>query len=496
MKRALAALLLAAAALVQPQAKAADAERGRSLYDACAPCHRPSGMGNFEGGLAVPPITGPTLFRPFDRDTGRFFPAASRWRIRPAYDEAALGRLLREGRTPDGVILPTTMPRFDWPDTALADLGAYLRTLSSAPPAGLSADTLRIATVSTPDADAARRDAMLATLRRFVERKNGQSRQEAQRSAQATRTREMATYRKFRVWRHEHWALHGEPSTWAAQLDAHQARAPVYALVAGIGAAQWAPVDDFCARHRLPCLLPLVEAGGGPTPGFYSLHYHAGIDADARLAARALRQAGVQRVQLWGHAPSLAGRVRSALEREGLATVADGTDDAKGANDVQAVVSLLAPPAHAARLRDAPLALPVAWLPGTHALGRAELDAVLPLTARGWIVTPMRTGEALDRQLQRATLWLRGNGLSALPADVAASTLQAATVLGEGLAHVDFGFSPEYLLELLEHGLENLVPWSPYPRLAIGPDQRIASKGSWLAELHDGRAEWRWMPQP
>ena len=150
------------------------------------------------------------------------------------------------------------------------------------------------------------------------ERKNGQSRHEAQRAVQATRTREMAMYRKFRVWQLEHWALQGDASTWAAQLDARQAAAPVYALVAGIGAAQWAPVDAFCARRRLPCLLPLVEAGGGTAPGFYSLHFHAGIDADLTLAARALREAGRMRVALWHEAPALAERARGVLRREGV----------------------------------------------------------------------------------------------------------------------------------------------------------------------------------
>ena len=83
-----------------------------------------------------------------------------------------------------------------------------------------------------------------------------------------------------------------------------------------------------------------------------------------------------------------------------------------------------------------------------------------------------------------------------MPPDVAASTLQAAIVLGEGLAHADFAFTPEYILELLEHGLENVVPWSPYPRLAIGPGQRIASKGSWIGAVEGGRVQWQWAASP
>ncbi len=480
-------------------AGAADVERGRALYEGravlrsadaqgvasgCVACHRPSGMGNFEGGVAVPPIAGPTLFRALDRDTGRYFQAAASWRVRPAYDEASLGTLLRSGRTPDALVLPQTMPRYAIGEADLVDLTAYLRTLSASPPVGLDDETVRIATISTPDADPARRDAMLATLQEFVAQKNGQSRHEAHRSAQAQRTREMVMYRKFRVWQLEHWALHGDASTWAAQLDERQAARPVYAIVAGVGGAQWAPVDAFCERRRLPCLLPLVEVGA-ESPGFYSLHFHAGIDADARLAAQMLKAHRLRRVALWGESPALAARVRESLQSEGVAVTGD---------DAAAVVSLLPPAAHARRLRGE--SRPVLWLSGTHALGRQELDAVAATATKGWIVTPMRTGEALEGQLQRARLWLRGRGLEGVPPDVAASTLQAAIVLGEGLAHADFAFTPEYILELLEHGLENVVPWSPYPRLAIGPGQRIASKGSWIGAVEGGRVQWQWAASP
>ncbi len=495
MRAALAAALLALAS----NSLAADPDRGRALYEGrealpaatggsagagCVECHRPSGMGNFEGGIAVPPITGPTLFRPLDRDTGRYFGASVRWRVRPAYDAQALARLLRTGVTPDGITLPATMPRYAIDDAQRDDLAAYLHGLSARAPPGLDGERVRVATITTPDVEPQRRDAMLATLRRFVAQKNGQSRHEANRSMQSQRTREMVMYRKYRVWDLEHWPLSGPPAGWGAQLDAYQAARPVYAVVAGAGAAEWAPVDAFCARQRVPCLLPLVDVGA-EAAGFYSLHYHQGLDADARQGARLLRASGVRRVSLWGSAPTLVSRIADELAREGLVVVDREAD---------AVVSLLAPHEHVQRL--AGIAQPVLWLPGLHALGSRELDAALAARPRGWIITPMRTGEALDRQLVRAREWLRQQGLAGVPLDVGASTLQAATVLGEGLVHVDFAFTPEYLLELLEHGLENVVPWSPYPRLAIGPDQRIASKGSWVGELRDGRIDWQWLPSP
>ena len=503
----LAALALLLAGFVSA-AVGADAARGLALYEgkapmsasapaeasprACVDCHRPSGMGTFEGGLAVPPITGATLFAPFDRDTAHFFPHSQRFRVRPAYDEASLGRLLRSGATPDGAKLHPAMPRYAIGDTELADLSAHLRQLSGQPPTGIDAGTVHLATVTTPDADPVRCDAMLATLRRFIEQKNGQSRHETQRVAQSSRTREMVMYRKFRVWELEHWALQGPPDTWAAQLDAWQARRPAYALVCGIGRAEWAPVDRFCERQHIPCLLPLLDAAGAAGHGFYSLHFHAGIELDAALLARALKARGLGSFDL--HADEndapLAARARAALIRAGL------REGAYAPDTPAAIVSLLAPAAHVAWLKAVAPKTTVAWLPGTHAIGRAELDIALPLMANGLIVSPMQTGDTLDRQLVRARTWLRGQGLAHLPADVAASTLQAATVLGEGLTHVDFAFTQAYVLELLEHGLENVIPWSPYPRLAIGPGQRIASKGSWVGSVERGRADWQWQTAP
>lgn len=510
-------LLLAAAVAVPCAAQSAtdnasaEVELGRAIYEGrtplkfanqgavpgvtgvdargCVACHRHSGMGNFEGGLAVPPIAGPTLFRALDRDTSHFFAAAARHRVRPAYDQASLVRLLRTGMAPDGVAMHPAMPRYTIGDDEAGNLVSYLRQLSASSPTGIDADNVRIATVTTPDADPLRSEAMLKTLRRFIEQKNGQSRHEAQRAQQSAKTREMVMYRKYRVWQLDHWALQGPASTWAAQLDAFQKARPVFALVGGSGRAQWEPVDAFCKRARTPCLLPLVDAGAAESGGadFYSLHYHAGMAHDAALAARQLVKQGVQRVQFWFQAEDdeLARQVMSALLREGLRLVGD--DDARA----QAVVSVLPLEAHRQR-RSAALNLSLVWLPGLQRLDAEVLRQATAGQAHGWIVSPLRQGTDLDRVLARTRAWQRAQGLEALPAEVSAAALQAATVLGEGLAHLDFGFTPEYLLELLEHGLENVVPWSPFPRLSIGPDQRIAVKGSQLGEVRNGAVTWRW----
>ena len=379
-------------------------------------------------------------------------------------------------------------------DTQVADLAAHLRGLSNAAPPGVQDDGVYLATVSTPDADPQRRDAMLATLAAFIAQKNGQSRHESSRSAQASQTHEMKMYTKFRVWHLAHWALQGEPASWPQQLAAYQAARPVFALVAGIGRADWTPVDAFCARERLPCLLPLVEAGAGDgAGGAYALHYQRGADAEAALAVRLLREQHIGAVQVWRDdaGGAWAARMVAALERGGIRVVSG--DGAQG----EAVVSLLAPPAQLARRRtQAAPAVPLLWMPGLHGVGQADLAEATQGLAQGWVVTSMRSGAALDRQLLRTRTWMRQQGLSQLPADVVASSLQAAMVLGDGLAHLDFAFTPEYLLELLEHGLENMVPWSPFPRLSIGPDQRVAVKQIQVAQVRGGALGWTEMAPP
>ena len=81
----------------------------------CVSCHRPSGFGSSEGGYYVPPITGPILFNPAKADRVRRFKEmfqesqpSSFWaqvrepRLRPAYDEQTLARVLRDGIDPAG----------------------------------------------------------------------------------------------------------------------------------------------------------------------------------------------------------------------------------------------------------------------------------------------------------------------------------------------------------------------------------------------------------
>lgn len=506
--------LFALHAAAAPGDAPADPQRGADLYAgrlpmtattthgapvppklaACVQCHRPSGLGGFEGGAPVPPIAARYLFSPYDADTGRFFvDAGARLRIRPAYDEATLATLLRSGVTPDGQVVRAPMPVYRFDERDARDLAAYLRGLSTQAAPGIDATTVRIATITTPGIDPSRAQAMLEVMHAFEAGRNHQTRQEFRRSAQSRRSHEMVRMQKFRLWKVLHWTLEGDPSTWPAQLERYQTEEPVFALVSGMGAGDWSPVESFCERRRLPCILPQLEQappGVDAAQRFFSVYFHAGLVQDLDLALASLRQRGVRSVELWtGAAMPEASRalVARRLDAAGLARVE------RAARPGEAVLSLLGPDEHLQRWQArgaAPDA--VAWLPGARWQPASQWLAGTEGARTKLLVTPLRPSDEAAATMARSREWARSNGLQSLPTDVVANTLYAATVFGEAFMHLDFDFTREYVLELLEHRLETVLPLSPYPRLSIGPDQRVASKGSYVGRVDDGRVVWQW----
>ncbi len=251
---------------------------------ACIQCHRTSGLGGVEGINVIPPITGRYLF---DNDGHAVVQQnirgvkAFNQRHTP-YDERSVAAAIRAGQHVSGRTMDELMPRYAIDDDSMRALLAYLRPLSSGPVPGVSDKRVRLATVITPEVNAARRQSFKDTVSAAVRQKNGSVTNGGRSMASGA----SMLLRTERHWDHEFWELQGEPATWPAQLARRQADAPAFALVSGLGEGDWSPVHRFCEQQALPCWFPSVPA---PPPeseaDHYSIYYSRGLwlEADVLL---------------------------------------------------------------------------------------------------------------------------------------------------------------------------------------------------------------------
>ena len=107
-------------------------ERPSSAF-ACIGCHGADGRGGREGGVDVPAITWRHL--------------GARSAQRSAYDPSSFRQALEDGVDPDGRALHPTMPRYHVDQETVRALAGYLQVIGRQPVAGVSARSIKIATV-------------------------------------------------------------------------------------------------------------------------------------------------------------------------------------------------------------------------------------------------------------------------------------------------------------------------------------------------------------
>jgi len=478
---------------------------------ACVKCHRRSGLGVGEGQKTIRPIAGGLLFsRPDAPATERASVLADGAQADPPYTVETLARALREGIAPSGRVLDELMPRFDMSDADVVQLAAYLRSLSQASALGVSGSEIHFATVVTPEVDPLRSKAMLDVMEAFFATKNAGTRGEGKRKA-IGRER---MYRSYRTWVLHVWKLEGAPETWAAQLESHYNKQPVFAMLSGIGTGNWRPVHEFCEQVELPCLFPNVDYPVISGSDYASLYFSRGTALEADVLAKHLsgsRYAG-RIVQVFRDDPI--GRVpaqtlRAALQRHGIDAVIDRP--VTGQHPVTDVFWTL-------MLKEAQPGVLVLWLRdddiiGLHGQGDAPpgMDNVYlsgSLITRpcnilmfdGWLnrmrlIYPFELTERRVQRLPRMKLWLEARNIPLLDERIQSSTYFAVTVAGDALSSMGENFSRDYFIERVEQMTEQSLSSAIYPRLTLGPGQRFASRGSYVARFPDeGEGESMLMP--
>ena len=462
---------------------------------ACSNCHRRSGLGELEGQINIPPVSGTYLFhrRTHNRDDLDIPYVDGLHFEREPYSEATLARAIREGLGVDGNPLNYLMPRYSLDDADMASLIAYLKVLTPPKVPGVDGAVVHFATIVTPDADPLKRRAMLSVLEQYFADQNGFALERNPR----TRLPGMKSMARQR-WQLHLWALSGPPSSWEEQLQRFRAREPVYAALAGLGGKDWGPVHRFCERAALPCLFPNVEVPQVKEQDFYTLYFSRGVLLEADLLAQQLTAGQtpatprvVQVFRLGDVGAAGAAALHATLAAAGISSVTLPLSMTAGERQLAAALKGLKPAdtlvlwlrsADVASLEKIPVRASHVLMSGLMAgLETAPLpSAWRPVTRLAY---PIDLPERRVIRVDYALGWLTLHHIPVLAEQVQVDTYVACRLVLETMDHLSDAFAPDYLVERLEGMLEHQLISGYYPYLALAPNERFASKGGYIVHF-------------
>ncbi|HET7832657.1 MAG TPA: c-type cytochrome [Gallionella sp.] len=516
---------------------------GRSA--ACINCHRRSGMGSVEGDIQVPPITGKALFGNGSQVIATMDPRMGRaWnRKHDPYNEVTLAEALRHGTSVSGETMNVAMPRYTLSDREIAALSSYLKQLSNQWSPGVGAETIRFATVVTPDVVPERKKILLDMLHSAFAQKNGSTvtRQRGGRRHMVSAA-EMVLGTE-RNWELDVWELRGEPQTWATQLDEFYRQRPVFALVSGLTGSTWEPVHSFCDRERVPCWFPSVDLPPAAGQAFYPVYFSQGVALEAEVLAKHLSARSMQRPQrlVQVYRDEYVGRGAAQALSRALAgsgfTVEDRTLTGSDPETLrQALAGTKAGDAVMLWLRPAELAMLSGITPrsGMTAYFSSRLaggeHAPLPEAwkANARLIYPYEVPEKRAVNLAYFYEWLKLRNLPLVDEQLQSEIYFSVNFLYDTLADMLDNLHRDYLMERAEDMISKresgkaeeearardmlrqpalrtvslhqagVVDKAPagilsgkhesttvYPRLSLGPGQRFASKGGYILRFAD-----------
>ena len=464
---------------------------------ACAKCHRRSGLGSSEGQIIIPPITGDFLFRVRGRESAQRDTRAAPGFIpnRKPYNPAGLARAIREGIDMSGRQLSYLMPRYKLSDSDIAVLTGYLQQMAAKPVPGVSEETLHFATIVTPDADPAKRQAMLDVLNQFFADKNEFIRG-------GIRPMHAAGGVQFRVsrrWQLHVWELTGPADGWADQLDQHLASEPVFAVISGLGGSVWEPIHRFCERNRVPCLFPNTDLPVISESDFYNLYFYRGVILEADMIAESIERLDEQAVkprllQIFrkkdlgaAAAAALEARARRAnLESVMISLDVEGDNlsisQALSRARPTDIVALWLRPADISSLPKRPPADVTVYVSGLMTnLESAPMPAAWRDVAH--MTYPFDPPDLRKFRMNYPLAWMKVRHIAVTDERVQSNTYLACGILAEELTSLQDNFVREFLLERIEDMLSHRVLSGFYPRLGLAPGQRFASKGGYFVHF-------------
>lgn len=474
----------------------------RGTDAACVNCHQRSGLGTHEGSAWIPPVAGRHLFRarvrgPHEQEVVALGGPRGR---RGPYTQSTLALSIRSGLDADGRAFSDLMPRYSLDDEAMVALIAYLTQLGSHEPPGLTGGRLHFATVVTPDSDPVKRRGVLDVLQNFVAERNATpTRSGPLLGTTATQNPNGAPGLTNRHWDFQVWNLKGPPDTWGAQLERNFTAEPVFALLSGVGAGEWGPVDAFCERHGVPCLFPSAEAPVPSDQDFYSVYFSRGVLLEAQLIAGSIAEGQATPEALSVHQIFRAGdsgvAAAKALARELAVRHIRATSEAVPAaaptgevrqavarsSGVSAVVLWLRPKDVAALANISPPKSRV-YLSGLMSGGEhAPLQPAWRAQTR--LSYPFELPQRRGAQLSYALGWFKFRRIPIVDMQAQSDAFLACTLLTDTLKLMAGEISAPFMIEQLRPLLEQRTLTGYYPRLGLAKGQHFASKGGYIVHF-------------
>lgn len=487
----------------------------------CVNCHRRSGYGSSEGGNYVLPVTGLSLFNPRDLDRANLFKKLFKEyqpkrftarmhmpQMRPAYTDESLAKAIREGIDPAGNRLDALMPNYQLPDQDMANLIAYLKTLSVTHDPGVDDKTIYFATVVSDNIDPDKREAMLKTMHKFIEWMNKDTRGDLRNPNFSPHYR-TEFIKAYRLWKLATWELTGDPESWPQQLEHYYHQQPVFAIISGLVDGSWKPVQRLCESRELPCLFPHTELPVIDNKAVYSIYFNRGLELEADTIAHYINahqnnSATSQAVQIYSETPE------GAVPAEKFANQINNngkihfvTHSFQNASELitqlntlvqqnqQPDTLILWPGQHASTafqwLKQHPTLANTVFMPSASL---QNLPQLLPtaLKQRLLFSYPYEKPDAYHPRAYRVRAWMNSRGIEITHPRLQFNTYYALTLVQYGLEAIVDQFSRDYLVEYIEHEAENALNPGTFPRLSLGPGQRFASKGAYIVKLSTDEA--------
>jgi ABC-type branched-subunit amino acid transport system substrate-binding protein len=295
------------------------------------------------------------------------------------------------------------------------------------------------------------------------------------------------------------WELHGDPSTWRAQLETYSRKEPVFAILGGISNKPWQPIHDFCEDNKIPCLFPITDLPVISTTSWYTFYASKGYYQEGENAARHILgtphngtdRKVLQVVRTTPQSSALSAGFVAAWNESGgqhLQTVTVPDDQKLDAGFLRKLLQQHTPDTLVIwageeiipELASLPTPAPRIYISSRY-IGKAVKAAPQSIREKLFITYPFRLPEdesAFEGYKDFLTL---GKLKQADEKRITTRTFSMIHLFLQGLKEIKLNYYRDTLLDVISMRPDEYLP--DFERYSFGPGQRYASKGCYIVQL-------------